>query len=289
MKTADLQRLIALWFEEDIRDGDHTSLSCIPSDEQGCQQLIVKEDGVIAGVQVAREIINYFDSDCRFEQLIEDGTMVKKGDVVFRVYGKVLSLLQIERTMLNIMQRMSGIATTTHRYQSLIADTGCHVLDTRKTTPGLRYLEKEAVLIGGGMNHRIGLFDMILLKDNHVDFAGSITAALTRARDYCQTNNKDLRIEIETRNEEEICEALATNIPDRIMLDNFSVDRTVGAVKIIRDWEEANGKHIEIESSGGITVDTLRAYALTGVDFISVGALTHSIKSLDMSFKAVSC
>ena len=287
MQTKDLRRLIALWFEEDIRDGDHTSLSCIPATQMGCQQLLIKEQGILAGVEGAKEIIRYFDPECRMEQFLEDGAAVKPGDVAFRVYGKELSLLQIERTMLNIMQRMSGIATTTHRYQSLIADTGCHVLDTRKTTPGLRYLEKEAVKIGGGMNHRIGLFDMILLKDNHVDFAGGITNALTRARDYCQEKGKDLRIEIETRNEDEIREALATNIPDRIMLDNFTPERTKHAVALIRDWEQTAGRHMEIESSGGITIDTLRDYALCGVDFISVGALTHSVKGLDMSFKAV--
>ena len=287
MQTEELRRLIALWFEEDIRDGDHTSLSCIPANQMGCQQLIIKEEGILAGVEVAKEIIRYFDPECRMEQFLEDGAEVKPGDVAFRVYGKELSLLQIERTMLNIMQRMSGIATTTHRYQSLIEDTGCHVLDTRKTTPGLRYLEKEAVKIGGGMNHRIGLFDMILLKDNHVDFAGGITNALTRARDYCREKGKDLRIEIETRNEDEIREALSTHIPDRIMLDNFTPERTKHAVALIRAWEQNAGRHIEIESSGGITIDTLRDYALCGVDFISVGALTHSVKGLDMSFKAV--
>ena len=287
MQTEELRRLIALWFEEDIRDGDHTSLSCIPATQMGCQQLIIKEEGILAGVEVAKEIIRYFDPECRMEQFLEDGAAVKPGDVAFRVYGKELSLLQIERTMLNIMQRMSGIATTTHRYQSLIEDTGCHVLDTRKTTPGLRYLEKEAVKIGGGMNHRIGLFDMILLKDNHVDFAGGITNALTRARDYCREKGKDLRIEIETRNEDEIREALATNIPDRIMLDNFTPERTKQAVALIREWEKTAGRHMEIESSGGITINTLRDYAVCGVDFISVGALTHSVKGLDMSFKAV--
>ena len=287
MDTQELKKLIAIWFEEDIRDGDHTSLSCIPETEMGCQQLIVKEEGIIAGIEVAKEIINYFDPECRMEQLLQDGAHVKPGDIAFRVYGKELSLLQIERTMLNVMQRMSGVATTANKYQSIIDGTGCHVLDTRKTTPGLRYLEKEAVFIGGGMNHRIGLFDMILLKDNHVDFAGGITAALTRAKNYCQEKGKDLRIEIETRNEDEIREALATNIPDRIMLDNFNPERTKGAVEIIRTWEKKNGKHIEIESSGGITIDTIRSYAETGVDFVSVGALTHSIKSLDMSFKAV--
>ncbi len=287
MDTKELQKLIAIWFEEDIRDGDHTSLSCIPETEMGCQQLIVKEEGIIAGIEVAKQIIAHFDPECKVEQLLEDGAHVKPGDIAFRVYGKELSLLQIERTMLNIMQRMSGVATTAHRYQSLIADTNCHVLDTRKTTPGLRYLEKEAVLIGGGMNHRIGLFDMILLKDNHVDFAGGITNALTRAKKYCEEKGKDLRIEIETRSEDEIREALATHIPDRIMLDNFSPERTKGAVEIIRTWEKENGKHIEIESSGGITIDTLHDYAVTGVDFVSVGALTHSVKSLDMSFKAM--
>jgi nicotinate-nucleotide pyrophosphorylase (carboxylating) len=287
MESTELKKLISIWFEEDIRDGDHTSLSCIPSTQMGCQQLIIKEEGILAGVEVAKAIINYFDSECRVEQFLSDGAAVKPGDVAFKVYGKELSLLQIERTMLNIMQRMSGVATTAHKYQSLIADTQCHVLDTRKTTPGLRYLEKEAVAIGGGMNHRIGLFDMILLKDNHVDFAGGITNALERARDYCAQKGKDLRIEIEVRNTDEINEALATHIPDRIMLDNFTPERTKAAVQLIRQWTEQNGKYIEIESSGGITIDTLRDYALCGVDFVSVGALTHSVKSLDMSFKAV--
>ena len=287
MDKQALRKLIALWFEEDIRDGDHTSLSCIPPTQMGCQQLIIKDTGIIAGIEVAKEIINYFDPECRVEQLLHDGDAVKPGDIAFRVYGKELSLLQIERTMLNIMQRMSGVATTAHKYQSLIADTGCHVLDTRKTTPGLRYLEKEAVALGGGMNHRIGLFDMILLKDNHVDFAGGITNALVRAKTYCEQKNKPLRIEIEVRNTAEINEALATNIPDRIMLDNFSPERTKEAVQLIRDWEKTAGRHMEIESSGGITIDTIRDYALCGVDFVSVGALTHSVKSLDMSFKAV--
>lgn len=281
-----MQKLIAIWFDEDIRDGDHTSLSCIPADAEGCQQLIIKEEGILAGVEVAKEIIRYFDPECRVEQYLHDGDKVKKGDIAFKVWGKELSLLQIERTMLNVMQRMSGVATTAHRYQSLIADTNCHVLDTRKTTPGLRYLEKEAVAMGGGMNHRIGLFDMILLKDNHVDFAGGITAALTRARDYCKAKGKDLKIEIEVRNDAELAEALQTGIPDRIMLDNYTPEHTREAVRTIREWEK-NHRKMEIESSGGITIDTLRDYALTGVDFVSVGALTHSYKSLDMSFKAV--
>ena len=286
MKTADLTKLIAIWFEEDIREGDHTSLCCIPATEQGVQQLIIKQEGILAGVEVAKAIIHYFDNSLKINTFLQDGSHVKAGDIAFEVSGKVLSLLQIERTMLNVMQRMSGIATTTHAYQSLIADTGCYVLDTRKTTPGLRYLEKEAVKIGGGKNHRIGLFDMILLKDNHVDFSGGITNALTRAKKYCEEKNLDLKIEIETRNEKEIQEALATNIPDRIMLDNFSVEQTKQAVELIRAWEKMHNKHIEIESSGGITLETIRPYALCGVDFVSVGALTHSIKSLDMSFKA---
>lgn len=285
MNPSELNKLIALWFEEDIRDGDHTSLSCIPATQMGTQQLIIKAHGILAGVEVAKQVIHYFDPELQFQGLISDGVEVYPGDIAFRVTGKQLSLLQVERTMLNIMQRMSGIATTTHRYQSLIADTQCHVLDTRKTTPGLRYLEKEAVLIGGGMNHRIGLFDMILLKDNHVDFAGGIAQALMRARDYCKEKGKNLRIEIETRNLDEIRQALETGIPDRIMLDNFTPERTREAVDFIRAWK--SDKYIEIESSGGITIDTLRSYALCGVDFASVGALTHSVQSLDMSFKAV--
>ncbi len=285
MDKTELRKLIAIWFEEDIRDGDHTSLCCIPPDKEGCQQVLIKAEGILAGVEVAKEVINYFDPELRMEQLLKDGDAVKPGDIAFRVYGKELSLLQVERTMLNIMQRMSGIATTTHTYQSLIADTGCHVLDTRKTTPGLRYLEKEAVRIGGGMNHRIGLFDMILLKDNHIDFAGGVTAALTGARDYCRRKGLDLRIEVETRNTREIEEALGTGIPDRLMLDNFTPEQTREAVRLIRGWK--SDKYVEIESSGNIRLDTIRAYAETGVDFVSVGALTHSFKSLDMSFKAV--
>lgn len=287
MTSEELRPLIQLWFSEDIREGDHTSLCCIPKDLQGCQQLIIKAEGILAGVEVAKEVIRYFDPTLRIEQYLHDGDQVKKGDIAFRVTGSELSLLQIERTMLNIMQLMSGIATSTHRYQSLIADTGCYVLDTRKTTPGLRYLEKEAVKIGGGKNHRIGLFDMILLKDNHVDFAGGITAALTGARRYCQDKRLDLRIEIETRNFDELREALSTGIPDRVMLDNYTPEATREAVQIVRQWEQQNGKKVEIESSGGITIDTIRDYALAGVDFVSVGALTHSFKALDMSFKAV--
>ncbi len=283
----ELNKLIDIWFSEDIGDGDHTSLSSIPADEMGCSQLIIKEDGILAGVEVAQIICERFDPTLRFEQFMTDGTPVKKGDIAFRVHGKVLSLLQVERTMLNIMQRMSGIATTTARYVKMVEGTGCRILDTRKTTPGLRMLEKESVKIGGGTNHRIGLFDMILLKDNHVDFAGGTAKAINRASEYCKTKGKDLRIEIEVRNMPEIDEALATNQADRIMLDNFTPARTKEAVSHIRAWEKENGRKMEIESSGGITDATLRDYAECGVDFISVGALTHSVKGLDMSFKAV--
>ena len=287
MTREELRPLLQLWFSEDIREGDHTSLCCIPKDLQGCQQVIIKADGILAGVEVAKEVVHYFDPTMRFEQFLHDGDSVKKGDIAFRVYGSELNLLQIERTMLNIMQLMSGIATLTHRYQSLIADTGCYVLDTRKTTPGLRYLEKEAVRIGGGKNHRIGLFDMILLKDNHVDFAGGITAALNGAQRYCKEKSLNLKIEIETRNFDELREALQTGIPDRVMLDNYTPEATREAVRIVREYEQQTGKNVETESSGGITLETLRSYAEAGVDYISVGALTHSFKALDMSFKAV--
>lgn len=279
----ELRALIAQWFKEDIGDGDHTSLSSIPAEAEGCQQLIIKDTGILAGVEVAAEVINYFDPTLRVEWFLHDGDEVKPGDIAFRVYGKVRSLLQVERTMLNIMQRMSGIATMAHYYQSLVAGTGCTILDTRKTTPGLRLLEKEAVRMGGARNHRIGLFDMILLKDNHVDFAGGTAAAIRRAKDYCRENNKDLKIEIEVRNQAEIEAALAEGGIDRIMLDNYTPADTVEAVRYIRSHSD---KYIEIESSGGITKDTLRDYAECGVDFISVGALTHSFKCLDMSFKA---
>ena len=271
---------IKYWFAEDIGDGDHTSLSCIPNDAMGKQQLIVKEDGILAGVEVAKQIFHYFDPEIKVEIFIEDGAEVHVGDVAFVASGKVVSLLQVERLMLNIMQRMSGVATTTHKYVELLKGTKTRVLDTRKTTPGLRMLEKEAVRIGGGTNHRIGLFDMILIKDNHVDFAGGITAAITRAKEYCKAKDKDLKIEIEVRNFDELQEALDCGLMQRIMLDNFSVEDTRKAVEIIA------GRY-EVESSGGITKETLRSYAECGVDFISVGALTHSVKSLDLSFKAV--
>lgn len=284
MKTKQelVDQLIDLAFAEDIGDGDHTTLSTIPAAAMGRQQLIIKEPGIIAGVEVAREVFRRFDPSLKMTVYIHDGQEVKPGDVAFVVEGPVRSLLQTERLMLNIMQRMSGIATTTHRYQAQLEGTGAKVLDTRKTTPGMRMLEKEAVAIGGGTNHRIGLFDMILIKDNHVDFAGGIHQAVSAAKKYCAEKGKDLRIELEVRNLDEIDQALAEGV-DRIMLDNFTPERTAEAVKHIR----AKNPAVEIESSGGITFDTLADYGRCGVDFISVGALTHSVKSLDMSFKAV--
>ena len=273
-------QLIKLWFAEDIGDGDHTTLSCIPSTAVGKSQLIVKEDGVLAGVEVARQIFNAFDPQLQMTVFINDGADVKKGDVAFVVEGKIQSLLQTERLMLNIMQRMSGVATRTRFYVKMLEGTKTRVLDTRKTTLGLRLLEKEAVKIGGGVNHRIGLYDMILLKDNHVDFAGGIDKAITRAKNYLIEKNKNLKIEIEVRSFDELAQVMAVGGVDRIMLDNFSVENTRKAVEII------NGK-FETESSGGITIETLRQYAECGVDYISVGALTHSVKSLDLSFKAL--
>ena len=274
-------RLIDLAFSEDIGDGDHTTLCSIPADAMGAQKLLVKQPGILAGVRIAREVFHRFDPELTIEQFLNDGDAIQPGDIVMIVRGRVRSLLQTERLMLNIVQRMSGIATMTHKYQQALIDAGTktRVLDTRKTTPGMRMLEKEAVKIGGGTNHRIGLFDMILLKDNHVDFCGGIHNAITRAKEYCKAQGKDLKIEIEVRNFQELEEALAEH-PDRIMFDNFTPEDTARAVKMV------NGQ-CETESSGGITFDTMIPYARAGVDFISFGALTHSVKGLDLSFKAV--
>ena len=282
MKTPDqlIDDLIALAFAEDIGDGDHTTLCCIPADEMGRSKLLVKEEGILAGVDVARRVFAAFDPSLEMEVFIEDGAHVKPGDVAFVVSGRVQSLLQTERIMLNIMQRMSGIATTTAKYMAELKGLKTKVLDTRKTTPGMRMLEKEAVRIGGGMNHRIGLFDMILLKDNHVDFAGGIKNAITKAQQYIVDNKKDgMKIEIEVRNFDELQQVLEIGGVDRIMLDNFNIENTKKAVEMIAG-------RFETESSGGITFSTLRAYGECGVDYISVGALTHSVKGLDMSFKA---
>ena len=280
VKEELIEKLIELSFAEDIGDGDHTTLSSIPEDAMGENILIIKEDGVLAGVEMAKRIFAHFDKELKVEVLMEDGTEVKKGDIAMRVSGKVRSLLQTERLMLNVMQRMSGIATMTRKYVKELEGTNTRVLDTRKTTPGMRIMEKEAVKIGGGVNHRIGLFDMILLKDNHVDFAGGIKQAIERAKEYCKAKGKDLKIEIEVRNFDELQQVLDLGGVDRIMFDNFDTDATRKAVEMV-------GGRFETESSGGITFDTLRDYALCGVDFISVGALTHSVKGLDMSFKAV--
>lgn len=283
MKTKEqlIDDLLTLSFAEDIGDGDATTLSTIGPDAMGRQHLLVKEEGILAGVDIARMVFEKFDPSLKMTVFIEDGAHVKPGDVAFVVEGPVRSLLQTERLMLNIMQRMSGVATMTGRYQSRLEGLPTKVLDTRKTTPGMRVLEKEAVRIGGGANHRMGLFDMILIKDNHVDFAGGIHEAVTKAKEWCNGKGKKLAIEVEVRNDDEIRQALAEGI-DRIMLDNFTPERTAEAVRLIRGIDP----NVEIESSGGITIDTLRAYGEAGVDFISVGALTHSVKGLDLSFKA---
>lgn len=274
-----IDRLIDLAFAEDIGDGDHTTLSCIPADAMGKSKLLIKEQGVLAGMEIAKEIFHRFDPEMKVTVMIEDGAEVKPGDVAMVVEGRVQSLLQTERLMLNVMQRMSGIATMTRKYVKQLEGTKTRVLDTRKTTPGMRMLEKQAVKIGGGVNHRIGLFDMILLKDNHVDFAGGIDKAIERAKAYCKEKGKELKIEIEVRNFDELQQVLTIGGVDRIMLDNFTTENTKKAVEMIA------GRY-ETESSGGITFDTLCDYAECGVDFISVGALTHSVKGLDMSFKA---
>ena len=274
-----VEELIELAIKEDIGDGDHTSLCCIPAEERGRMRLLCKQEGIIAGIEVAQMVLNRLDPEMEFEQLLEDGTRVKVGDVAFYVSGRLQSLLQAERILLNIMQRMSGVATQTAVYADRLEGLKTKVLDTRKTTPGMRVLDKMAVKIGGGENHRIGLFDMILLKDNHIDFAGGVAQALTKCREYLARTGRNLKIEIEVRTLENIDEVFAAGGADRIMLDNFSLEMTREAVKRIAG-------RCEIESSGGITLDTLLDYAECDVDFVSVGALTHQIKSLDMSLKA---
>lgn len=274
-----IEKLIDLAFAEDIGDGDHTTLSCIPSEAMGKSKLLIKDTGILAGVEIAKEIFKRFDPTMKVNVYLNDGAEVKPGDVAMIVEGKIQSLLQTERLMLNVMQRMSGIATMTRKYSKQLEGTKTRVLDTRKTTPGMRILEKMAVKIGGGVNHRIGLFDMILLKDNHVDFAGGIDKAINRAQEYCKEKGKNLKIEIEVRNFDELQQVLNLGGVNRIMFDNFTPEMTRKAVEMVA------GRY-ETESSGGITFDTLRDYAVCGVDYISVGALTHSVKGLDMSFKA---
>ena len=280
MGNSILREFILRSLAEDLGDGDHSSLACIPEETTGKAKLLIKEKGVLAGIRVAKELFATIDKDLKFEVILEDGTIMFPGDIAFYISGRKQSILKSERLVLNIMQRMSGIATSTHDYITLLNGLKTKILDTRKTTPGFRFLEKEAVRIGGGMNHRMGLFDMIMLKDNHIDYAGGIENAINKTREYLKKNNMNLKVEIEARNLEDVKKILSVGGVDRIMLDNFSIQDTLSAVIII------SGKY-EIESSGGITPATIRSYAECGVDFISVGALTHHIKSLDMSLKAI--
>ena len=275
-----LTSLIARAFEEDLGDGDHSTLSCIDKSEKGKAKLLVKQDGIIAGVEVAKAVCNYLSKDLKLDIFIQDGTPIKKGDIVFELSGPQHDILRAERTILNFMQRMSGIATVTAEYVKELQGLHTKVLDTRKTTPGLRLIEKEAVKIGGGTNHRIGLYDMIMLKDNHIDYAGGIENAVAKAHKYLNDTGRNLKIDVETRNLDDVREVLRIGGVDRIMLDNFDIPTTREAVKII------DGK-VETESSGGITLSNIRQYAECGVDFVSIGALTHQIKSLDLSLKAV--
>ncbi len=276
----DITNLIEMAIAEDIGSGDHTSLSCIPSDAIGKAQLLVKEKGILAGMDVASMVFQRIDKSLIFNPLLKDGDCITPGDIAFTIEGSNQSILKAERIVLNFMQRMSGIATKTNRYTQLIEGFNTKILDTRKTTPGLRLVEKMAVKIGGGQNHRMGLYDMIMIKDNHIDFAGGITAAINKTNTYLKENNLDLKIEIEARNLTELDEILAVGNVDIIMLDNFSFEDMRTAVKKI------NGQY-KTEASGGITETTIRDYAACGVDFISVGALTHQINSLDLSLKAI--
>jgi len=265
---------------EDVGDGDHTSLSTIPQGTQNTAQLLVKEAGILAGVQVGVTILKRVDPELTIDVLLKDGDLIKPGDIVLKVSGSAHSILKAERLMLNVMQRMSGVATSTNKIINLVSHTKCKILDTRKTTPLMRFLEKEAVLIGGGYNHRYGLYDMILIKDNHVDYAGGTRAAIANAKQYLKNTGRNLAIEIETRSIAEVKEALAEGGFQRIMFDNFSFEEIRSAVALV------NGQY-ETEASGGITVENVVQYAECGVDFISMGALTHSVKALDLSLKAV--
>ena len=264
---------------EDIGDGDHSSLACVPEDANGKATLLVKDDGILAGVDLAVRIFKKYDPSLTIDVQIIDGTPVKKGDIAFTIFGSSRSILATERLVLNFMQRMSGIATQTNKIVSLLEGTNTRLLDTRKTTPCIRYMEKWAVRIGGGENHRFALYDMIMLKDNHIDYAGGIKPAIERTQAYLKESGKNLKVEIEVRNFDELNQVLEIGGVDRIMLDNFSVEQLEEALKLIPS-------HYETEASGGITIETIRDYAETGVDFISVGALTHSFKSLDLSLKA---
>lgn len=279
MENKLLKDFIIKSLAEDLGDGDHSSRACIPCDLKGQAKLIVKQNGIIAGIRVAREVFSNADPKLVFNSFIEDGSSVSPGDIAFFVSGNIQSILKSERLVLNIMQRMSGIATGTNEFVARLNGLKTKILDTRKTSPGLRFLEKEAVRIGGGLNHRMGLYDMIMLKDNHIDYAGGIENAIKRTSEYLRINNLNLKVEIEARSIQDIERIISAGGIDRIMLDNFSIENTLTAVKLI-------DSRYETESSGGITLETIRSYAECGVDFISVGALTHHIKSLDMSLKA---
>lgn len=278
--TFDLTQFIHLAIAEDIGDGDHSALSCIPENAQKKAHLLVKEPGVLAGMEVAQKVFSQVDSNLKMNPILKDGDTVKPGDVAFTVEGSARSILQAERLVLNLMQRMSGIATRTAGVVKLLEGTKTRVLDTRKTTPNLRYFEKSAVRIGGGVNHRFGLYDMIMLKDNHIDYAGGIPQAMERVRTYLKDTGRSLPVEVETRDMDEVRQALAEEGVTRIMLDNFTPEQVKKAVEVI------DGK-VETEASGGITPETIRPYAEAGVDFVSMGALTHSVKSLDLSLKAI--
>jgi nicotinate-nucleotide pyrophosphorylase (carboxylating) len=280
MENSDLREFLLRCLNEDLGDGDHSSLACIGVETPGKAKLLIKENGLLAGIRVVKELFETVDEDLKIEVLLEDGTFVAPGDIAFFLSGRQQSILKSERLALNIMQRMSGIATTTNEYTSKLKGLKTKILDTRKTTPGIRFLEKEAVRIGGGQNHRMGLFDMIMLKDNHIDYAGGVANAIIKTRKYLKENDLNLKVEIEARNLVDVETILSSGGIDRIMLDNFSIEDTLLAVRLIK------GRY-ETESSGGITLTNLRSYAECGVDFISVGALTHHIKSLDMSLKAI--
>ena len=280
MENKILREFIIRSLDEDIGDGDHSSLACITEKATGKAALLIKEKGLLAGIRIAGEIFSVIDKDLRFDVVLKDGTAIVPGDIAFYLSGRSQSILKSERLVLNIMQRMSGIATSTHEYVSQLQGLNTKILDTRKTTSGVRFLEKEAVRIGGGINHRMGLYDMIMLKDNHIDFAGGIEKAVSKTREYLKKNKMNLKVEIEAQNLNDVRTILSVGGVDRIMLDNFSIKETITAVK------EISGRY-ETESSGGITLATIRSYAECGVDFISVGALTHHIKSLDMSLKAI--
>lgn len=280
MNDAELLLWIKEALREDIGGGDHTTLATIPASARGKARLLVKEDGVLAGMKAAKQIIEVFDSSMIFTALLQDGDLIKKGDVAFYLEGKSQHITTVERLVLNVMQRMSGIATETHRLTEMIKHTSCRILDTRKTTPLFRYFEKEAVRIGGGVNHRYALYDMVLVKDNHVDFAGGMLQALSQIQRYLESNNLDIKVEVEARNLEDVQYILDSGIAFRVLLDNFTPAQIKEAVEFI-------GGRIETEASGGINEATLVAFAETGVDFVSMGALTHHVSSLDLSLKAV--